>query len=126
MYQIFNPFTRRVSEMCNIIWLQLMFYEHKNTESRRLEPVVTLDVSREVVQEENTIEDERVYVEDIVKKEDPEDNESVNKSVSSGDASDDNNDGFIEDHTRAGRVVKPVPVYNHRKLCEHSSSAELL
>ena len=54
-----------------------------NREATRLEPVVILEVSCEVVQEEGTNEVERVYVEDgnayvtgTMKKEDPEDRES--------------------------------------------------
>ena len=96
-----------------------MFYKRENTEATRLEPVVTLEVSHKVVQEENINEDDRVYAEDgrayfigTVKKGDPEDRESDNKSVSSGDVSDDDDDEFIEHYTRAGRTVRPVPIYN--------------
>ena len=112
VYRMFNPFTGRVSETRDVIWLQRMLYERENTEATRLEPIVALEVSREIVEEQDTILEGGVIVQGTVKKEEPEDRESDDRSVSSGDSTDDEKDDFVEVRTRAGREVKPVPIYN--------------
>ena len=101
-----------------------MLYEHENTEATRLEPVLTLEVSPEVVEEQETILDGRVVVKGTVKKEEPEDRESDNRSVSSGDSTDDEKDDFVEVCTRAGREVKPVPIYNPTDQKSYANIAE--
>jgi hypothetical protein len=89
-----------------------MLYERENTKTTRLKPVVTLEVSREVAKEQDIILDGRVIVKNTFKKEEPEDRESDNRSVSSGDSTDDEKDDFIEVCTRVGREVKPVLINN--------------
>ena len=80
-----------------------MLYERDNTEATRLEPVVTLEVSWEVAEEQETILDGRVIVKGTVKKEEPEDRESDDRSVSSDNSTDDEKNDFVEVRTRAKR-----------------------
>ena len=101
---MYNPETKRVSQMGDVIWLNRMFYEKPNAKTTMEDPVIVLEVVKPQEVDECSDDEESV-----------ESKDSDDESIASKESDDASEPGkkvtWVVDKptTRSGRVIQQAP-----------------
>ena len=106
-FRMYNPATNGVSETRDVIWLRRMYYEQKDTDITKQDPIVILEEAQNPEERESPSE-----IDNGIKKETTSSNKQVRFSEDSeARESDDESAPEMVTRTRSGRITSPATMY---------------